>query len=119
MVINFFNKGENMPPITQERILNKLETIYQDAVKMKKPQIALQVVMLQGKYIGLFDKRRFPDIKRIKEMSERELHDFVAVLKKHDPELEKRAQQEEMEKKPPLIPKHPPPCVCPECLSYE
>ena len=98
-----------MSPITQERILNNLETIYQDAVKMKKPQIALQAAMLQGKYIGLFDKRHFPDIKRIKEMSETELHDFVAVLKKHGPEIEKRAQQKEIEKKPPLIPKHPPP----------
>jgi hypothetical protein len=110
-----------MNTITKETILTKLETIYQAAVRTNKWPIALRVAQLQGAYIGLFEKRHFPDVKRISEMSEKELQDFVAVLKKHDPELEKMAREEEMgyPKKPPLIPKHPPPCVCPECLSYE
>jgi hypothetical protein len=111
-----------MTPITTESILNKLETIYHDAIKMKKPQIALQVAVLQGRYIGIFDKRRFPDVKRISEMSQRELHDFVAVLEKYEPELKNMNEwPEDFPKKKPFIPNpnHPPPCVCPECLSYE
>ena len=110
-----------MTTISKETILTKLETIYQAAVRTNKWPTALRVAQLQGAYIGLFEKRQFPNVKRISEMSEKELHDFVAVLKKHDPELEKKAREEEMgyPKKPPLIPKHPFPCVCPECLSYE
>ena len=113
-----------MNTITKETILTKLETIYQAAVRSNKWPTALRVAHLQGAYIGLFEKRHFPDVKRISEMSEKELHDFVAVLKKHDPELEKMEQQQQQKEmgypeKPPLIPKHPPPCVCPECLSYE
>ena len=113
-----------MSKIKQERVLQNLKAVFYHALGNNKWYAALQVAALQGKCTGLFDKRRFPDVKRIKEMSERELHDFVAVLKKHDPELEKMEQQQQQKEmgyseKPPLIPKHPPPCVCPECLSYE
>jgi hypothetical protein len=76
-----------MTPISTESILNKLETIYQAAIRKEKWQIALQVVELQGTQTGMFEKRRFPDVKRISEMSQRELHDFVAVLEKYEPEL--------------------------------
>jgi predicted acyl esterase len=105
----------------QKKILKNLKAVFWQAINNNKWYTALQVAALQGKCAGLFDKRRFPDIKRISEMSERELYDFMAVLKKHDPELEKKEREKEMgyPEKPPLIPKHPPPCVCPECFSYE
>ena len=110
-----------MIPITQEAILSKLEIIYQAAIRTDKWRIALQVTKLQGAYIGLFDKRRFPDVKRISEMSQRELQDFVVVLEKHEPELKNMRERDEqgLPKQKPLLSKHPPPCVCPECLSYE
>ena len=113
-----------MSTTKQQNVLKKLKAVYWRALDDKKWHAASHVAALQGKCTGLFDKRRFPDVKRISDMSERELHDFVAVLKKHDPELEKMEQQQQQKEmgypeKPPLIPKHPPPCVCPECLSYE
>jgi hypothetical protein len=113
-----------MSTTKQQNVLKKLKAIYWRALDNKKWYAASHVLALQGKSTGLFDKRRFPEVKRISEMSERELHDFVAVLKKHDPDLAKAEQQQQQKdmgypEKPPLIPKHPPPCVCPECLSYE
>lgn len=110
-----------MDPISSTRVFKKLESIYQAAIRTSKWHTAFRVAQLMGSTIGMFEKRRFPNVKRLSEMSKKELQDFLVVIEKHDPELQFVNPQEEVNypKKKILIPKHPPPCVCPECLSYE
>jgi hypothetical protein len=106
-----------MSTIKKDKILKRLRAVFWRAVRDNKWYAASQVAALQDKCLGIFDKRRFPDVKRISEMSQRELHDFVAVLEKYEPELKNMNEwpEEGFPKKKPFIPdpNHPPPLCLP------
>lgn len=98
------------------RVLRNLEIIYWSAFNDKKWRVALEIAMLRSKLIEVVDKQRFPQLKRVSEMSIEELEDFIAALERHDPEFKEVIQRPPEEKKPP-DPQSPPPYV--ERLSYE
>ena len=99
-----------MGTITRETILTQLETIYEGAVRTDKWQIALRVTELQG-YIGLFEKRRFLDVKQILDISEKKLHAVVVASKKDEAELRRieKCLPENYPQDKPIVVKHPPP----------
>jgi len=73
--------------LSREIILRKLETIYWQAVRDKKWNVALQTVIMQGREINMFVRQNLPVVVRIKDMTEEQLDDFIAYLEEHDPEL--------------------------------
>lgn len=107
--------------ITKDDILDKLETIYRRALKGDKWYTALQAAALQGRNIGMFERKRLPEVTRIEDMNEEQLREFLAILEKFDPTLknqEREAQENPLRKGSDWAHpkyKHSPPCACIEC----
>ncbi|MBX9805434.1 MAG: hypothetical protein K2Y18_06760 [Alphaproteobacteria bacterium] len=73
--------------MTKEQILSDIESIYQSAIAENKWQVALHAKELQGKALGLFNKKVLPDIIRISDMNENQLKEFIDRLEKRTPAL--------------------------------
>jgi hypothetical protein len=84
-----------MITITKDDIFHDLKIIFWRALNTNKLHIALRVVELQTRFLGMFEKQRLPEVKRFSDMTEEQLRDFIAVLEKNDPEL--KGQDEELE----------------------
>ena len=76
-----------MVSVTKDTILKKLETLYWSAFHGGKWHIALQVLELQGKNIGMFEKPCLSEVMRITGMTEQRGRDFTDAREKLDPEL--------------------------------
>ena len=73
-----------MTPITKNITLKKLKAIYWRAFYSNKWHIALQVLELQGKNSGLFEKQSLPKVAPIADMTEEQCRD---TLKELDPKF--------------------------------
>ena len=76
-----------MAPVTKHAILKKLETLYWSAFHGGKWHIALQVVELQGKNIGMFEKPCLSEVMRITGMTEQQWRDVTDARQRLDPEV--------------------------------
>lgn len=88
-IINYQIQGINImaQSITRDTILADMETIYHLALAEGKLNVALHVKELQGKAVGLFHQSHLPIARRISEMSEDQLTEFMARLEDLDPAL--------------------------------
>jgi hypothetical protein len=73
--------------LTRDIILKRLQTIYRQAKRDRKWNVALQAVIMQGRQINMFVRQTLPVIARIKDMTEEQLIDFIAYLEENDPDL--------------------------------
>jgi len=73
-----------MTQITQDAVLKKLKAIYWRAFHGNKWHIALQVLELQGKNCGLFEKESLQKGTPIVDMVEEEEHAFIDTFRKLD-----------------------------------
>ncbi len=73
-----------MTQITQDAVLKKLNAIYWRAFNGNKWHIALQVLELQGKNCGLFEKESLPKGVPIVDMVEEEEPAFIGAFRKLD-----------------------------------
>lgn len=73
--------------ITKDTVLQDIESIYQIALKDKKWNVALRAKETQGKILGIFRQQGLPHIKRMADMTDEELQEFIARLEKTDPDL--------------------------------
>ena len=81
-----------MRPMTKDTILQNLQIIYWHALNNNKLDIALQAVEQQAQYMGLLEKQslpseRLPQVRRTADMTAQQPRDFMADLKKLDPDL--------------------------------
>ena len=71
----------------KKNILKNFEFLYKRALKKGQLHIALRAKEMQGQAIGIFRHRPLPPVKRLSDMTEQELKDFIARLEENDPTL--------------------------------
>ena len=73
--------------MTKKKTLKNLEFLYELALKKGKWHIALRAMEIQGKALGLLRHQPLPPVKRLSDMTEEQLRDFIARLEESDPTL--------------------------------
>ena len=76
-----------MLTMTKDDIFKDLKVIFWRALNSNKLHIALRVVELQARFLGMFEKQHLPEAKHFSDMAEEQLRDFIAVLEENDPTL--------------------------------